>query len=362
MAWYKKVRSNSASSSEVRSKPRATIRQLFAIGVCGWLWAPAAWAEPASAGASPSSVAASASPALPDSTMIVDDEAEANRAQARVHFQRGVELFNQGENQGALSEFHAANEIMSHPSVWYNIGLVLTAMNRPVDALDAFEKVLEPPATDAGLRENARERREQLLGTVGTLQLDAVVAGALVRVDDIERGHTPLPRPLRLVAGRHVVELLDAGYQVWRRELVVPARGQVVVEVVMEPRAAPSVPLAPTAPAVVSPLALDEPPNRFRRIATYGALALGGAGLGLAAVSVGLGRGLCPDAGCPPLSDDPNADAYDAWRTTAIVSALGGLVIGVTGVVLLLTEPSEPSSPALAITAGPRQLGARLTF
>lgn len=379
MAWYKKVRSNSVSGFDSRLELRATHRRLATLGVLVWSWSINASAESVSTSVKPNSVAMSASAASTDSAAQaheaepvdeaaqVDDEAQANKLQARVHFQRGVALFNQGENQGALSEFRAANEIMSHPSVWYNIGLVLTAMNRPLDALGAFEKVIDEPTSDAGLVDNAREKHEQLLGTVGTVQLDAAVAGALVRVDDVEFGHTPLSRPLRLVAGRHVVELLDAGYQVWRRELEVPAGGQIVVEVVMEPRGAPLAISTPTGstptPLVVAPLpAADEPRSRYRRVATYGALALGGAGLGLAAVAVGVGRGLCPDAGCPPLRDDPNADAYDAWRMTAIVSAIGGVVFGAAGVALLLTADDEPSSPAVAIIAGPRQFGAQVTF
>lgn len=348
MAWYKRVRSS-------------RLRAPFHLAALVWLWPVPVWAQAELGDAAPSGVATTSSSSPRPPAPPVDDETETQKARARAHFQRGVTLFNQGENQAALDEFRAADAIVSHPSVWYNIGLVLTAMSRPIEALEAFDAVLAAPEVDASLLGNARQRHEQLLGHVGTLELNAAVAGALVRVDDVERGHTPLSRPLRLVQGRHVVEVLDTGHQAWRRELTVPARGQIVLDVVMQPRPTPVATSVPT-PLDVAPAIADEPPNRWRRPATYGALVLGGVGLGLGAVAVVVGRSQCPDAGCPPHADDANAGAYDTWRTTAIVSAIGGVVFGAAGIALLLTAPEQPSSPRVAIGVSSNHVHARFAF
>src|ERR1700727_2890609 len=67
---------------------------------------------------------------------------EAVRQEARERFDRGLRLFNDGDNPGALAEFKRAFELIPNPLVLYNIGLVYSAMGRPVEAVDALDKVI----------------------------------------------------------------------------------------------------------------------------------------------------------------------------------------------------------------------------
>ena len=48
--------------------------------------------------------------------------------EARERFGRGLRLFNDGDNAGALAEFERAYALSPHPSVLYNIGLVNAAV------------------------------------------------------------------------------------------------------------------------------------------------------------------------------------------------------------------------------------------
>ena len=78
-------------------------------------------------------------------TVMATDDAQA-RAEARERFDRGLRLFEEGDNGGALAEFKRAHELVPNPLVLFNIGLVYAALGRPVEATDALDRVLR----DAG--------------------------------------------------------------------------------------------------------------------------------------------------------------------------------------------------------------------
>ena len=67
------------------------------------------------------------------------------RAEARERYARGLSLFNDGDNAGALAEFKRAYDLVPNPVALYNIGLVYAAMGRPVDAVDTLDQVLKNP-------------------------------------------------------------------------------------------------------------------------------------------------------------------------------------------------------------------------
>src|SRR5258705_13435309 len=70
----------------------------------------------------------------------------AAKADAAKRFDRGLTLFDEGDNAGALAEFKQVYSTMPNPVVLYNIGLVYAAMFRPVDAVDALQQVVNESA------------------------------------------------------------------------------------------------------------------------------------------------------------------------------------------------------------------------
>jgi tetratricopeptide (TPR) repeat protein len=73
---------------------------------------------------------------------------DSARNEARERFSRGLNLFENGDNGGALAEFKRANELIPNRLVLFNIGLVYAAMDRPLEAAGTLEKVIK----DAGHR------------------------------------------------------------------------------------------------------------------------------------------------------------------------------------------------------------------
>jgi hypothetical protein len=145
---------------------------------------------------------------------------EVAKAEARERFDRGLRLFNQQDNEGALAEFTRAYELVPHPLVLYNIGLVYVAMSRPVQAKDTFDRLLAAPGgLDAAKLERVRAEREQQAGLIAEVEITASVKDALVEVDGVEAGKTPLSAPLRLSSGSHIIGVVGSGYVPLRKQV-----------------------------------------------------------------------------------------------------------------------------------------------
>ena len=156
------------------------------------------------------------------------------RSEARERFSRGLHLFENGDNGGALAEFKRANELISNRLVLFNIGLVYAAMDRPVEAVATLEKVLQ----DAGplKPENlvrAQAVKEEQEKRIGLVQVTTNVP-ATIEVDGLEAGTTPLTAPLRVAAGTRAIGAQASGHLPARREITVA--GQTRAEVALELR------------------------------------------------------------------------------------------------------------------------------
>ena len=143
------------------------------------------------------------------------------RAEARERFDRGLRLFDEGDSAGALAEFRRAHELVPNQLVLFNIGLVYAALARPVEATDALDGVLrDPGALPAEKLERARRTRDEQAGRIAQLAV-ATNVPAVIDVDGVEAGRTPLEAPLRVASGTHVIGALATGYLPSRREITV---------------------------------------------------------------------------------------------------------------------------------------------
>lgn len=169
------------------------------------------------------------SPAFADETATLD---------ARERFGRGLRLFDEGDNAGALAEFERAYELSPHPVVLYNIGLVYAALGRAVEATDTLDKVLrEPSALGAQKAERARAVRAEQAARIAELAVSCNVDGATVEVDGVKVGKTPLVKPLRVASGSRVVGVVAPGYVPERRALSIAGGVRKALAFELEPLA-----------------------------------------------------------------------------------------------------------------------------
>jgi hypothetical protein len=156
-------------------------------------------------------------------------EADADKAQAAARFDRGLTLFNEGDNAGALAEFKQTYALMPNPIVLYNIGLVYAAMGRPVDAVDALTAVVDSVALSAEQRERAQKTLSEQRDRVGRVSVTTQPQGARIDVDGVEVAQTPLGAPLRVAAGSHVIGAVAEGYAPAHKEIIVAGNAEATV-------------------------------------------------------------------------------------------------------------------------------------
>jgi hypothetical protein len=161
---------------------------------------------------------------------------ERTRQEARERFDRGLRLFNQGDNAGALAEFQKAQELAAHPLVLYNIGLVHTAMRNPVAAVQAFDRLLQNPGSlDAQRLDTARAKRDEQVALIGEIQVTVNVQGAQIEVNNLPVARSPVAEPIRVASGQHLVAVVAPGYLPARREVSVAGKTRVQADFVLEP-------------------------------------------------------------------------------------------------------------------------------
>lgn len=141
------------------------------------------------------------------------------RKEAAERFDRGIRLFRQGDQAAALAEFKRAYQLSPEPLVLFNIGLVYGELRRPVEAVEALEKVLADPR---GLKPESRARAEAALKEQGALiarlQIQTNVP-AVIHIDDVEVARTPLAAPLKVASGSRSIAALASGYLPARRRI-----------------------------------------------------------------------------------------------------------------------------------------------
>jgi len=147
------------------------------------------------------------------------------KAEARERFDRGLGLFEKGENAAALAEFKRAYERIPNPVVLYNMGLVYAAMNRPVEAADTLDRYLSQAGDKASpeQRKHATKVRDEQAARVAGVMV-VTDHPVTVEIDGVEAGRTPMTAPLRLPSGAHTIAVMAPGYQPTRRELTLAGK------------------------------------------------------------------------------------------------------------------------------------------
>jgi hypothetical protein len=159
-----------------------------------------------------------------------DAPPDPKKAEAAQRFDRGLQLFDDGDTAGALAEFKRTYELVPNPVVLFNIGLVYAAMGRPVSAVDALEKVMQTPdklSTDQ--RERATRTLNDQKQRIGRLMVTTVPEGARIDIDNVESARTPLTAPIRVSEGAHIIGAVAEGYAPDRKEVVVAGNAEATV-------------------------------------------------------------------------------------------------------------------------------------
>lgn len=158
------------------------------------------------------------------------------KLEARERFGRGLRLFNEGDNAGALAEFKRAHELSPHPVVAYNIGLVYGAMGRAIEAVATLDEVIKNPGTLAPDKlEKAKTARAEQLARIAEIELRTNVTSGDVEIDGVRVAKLPLSKPLKVTSGSRVVGVVAPGHIPERREVTIAGGAKLAVSFELQP-------------------------------------------------------------------------------------------------------------------------------
>ena len=289
------------------------------------------------------------------------------KEEARKHYDRAVELVDDGQLEGAIVEFQRSYDLTHYFAVLYNIGQVFVSLARPVEAVDAYERYL----ADGGKKVPAARRSEveqeiaRQKARIATVEVRGLPAGATVRLDGNEIGRSPMPGPVRVGVGKHTIAASADGYDPAETAVTVAGEDQKVIELRLTKHAvdAPSLPpparvasAEPGAPAVASRtiyyVPVAQPTRPMSNIRLLGILSgvAGLAGIGAGGVCWWVAKTRNDESNANRMSNPANADTLRGeagdYVTAGNTLFIAGGALTVLGVVLFFVgAPDAPAAP-----------------
>jgi hypothetical protein len=255
--------------------------------------------------------------------------------EARVRYERGVQLYSDGSAEGALAEFERAYQLSPTYRLLYNIGLIRSQLNDYADALKAFQGYLLAGGGEIASARRAEVERmmSSLKSKVGVVQVVSGATGAEVSVDDVVVGKVPLSEPLVLNPGRRRIAIARGAST---RSRVVAVVGQDTVRVDLN--------LDPPAPLPMTTRAPSTPSRAPAYVTASLAAALGIGAAVTGVLSLNAMRDLDRERDRSPSTRERLDDASSKMRTLALVTDIlaGSMVVaGGVAVYFSLRNPSK---------------------
>jgi hypothetical protein len=185
-----------------------------------------------------------------------------NSRDAAKHFQRGVDLYNDGDFRGALVEFKKAYSVWPRANVLYDIGQTEYQLLDYASALRTMERYLAETGANAPHRQEVESSVEVLRGRVGRIILTSDPA-CDVTIDDQPAGTTPLDGPILVSVGPRKLSVTCAGPRIASKRVEVAAGETQRVEL-----RAPAAPIAAVRAAMNGPQKDNKPTNPAKSFIT----------------------------------------------------------------------------------------------
>jgi hypothetical protein len=199
---------------------------------------------------------------------------DAPGPKAAGHFQRGVDLYNEGDFRGALVELRKAYALWPRPTVLYDVGQTEYALLDYADALKSMERYLADTGPNAPHRDEVESTVAALRDRVGQVALSTDTPDCAVSIDERPVGTTPLSQPICASVGWRTVMLSCPGRSTLTRQVEVAPRATVRLDLRRELPSAP----APSTASTATPVG----PRRSSLILAWSATGLLAAGTAVA--------------------------------------------------------------------------------
>ena len=294
-------------------------------------------------------------------------------AEAKAHYSRGVELYNDGAYSAALVELERAQSIAPYFGILHSIGLVKVQLADFVGGIAAFEEYLTAGGDEVPAQRKAevKERLVQLQDRIGTVEVSVVGDGAEVILDDTVVGVSPLPKPIKVNPGKHELAVRRGGEKGETKKIGVAGGDKLKVAFELSGAQVTS-----SLPAPERPAATGGAPKWV--VYTW----IGAGAFAAGAITTGL-IGLSKSSDLKSKRDNEPTDAKALDSLSSDVKTFGivtdvlivpAVILGSISLYFTLRSPTASSDPATApkasaaprpsttITFGGKSVGLRGTF
>lgn len=180
----------------------------------------------------------------------------ADGDEAVQRFERGVQLYEAENYEGALVEFNTAYKLSGNYKLLYNIAICQTALKDYAIATDTFNKYLGDGGTEISdaRRADVRERLAKLALNVTRVKVTTdAPAGATLTIDDLPAGTTPLPDAISVKIGRRIFAVTASGRTVTKSVEINSGDQNPPVNIVFATATTSTVDTTPAAPPAAQP-------------------------------------------------------------------------------------------------------------
>ena len=158
------------------------------------------------------------------------------KEEAKEHFVKGLQLFQEEAWDAALAEFTVSMSLFPTRNAMKNAAVCLRQLGRFDEALTMYENLLKQfagqiPPQDL---ETVNKAVTDLRGLTGTIEIVSNVTGATVVIDGKERGKTPLAAPVIVSAGTRIVRVSKEGYVPFEAKPIIAGKGAIKVQANLE--------------------------------------------------------------------------------------------------------------------------------
>jgi hypothetical protein len=350
-------------------QPRPLSSLVAALGsfACLGLLAFDALAQPASPAPTPGEAAAT--PAAGEAAAAEPSPEAVKEAGQR--YERGLELYSEGDYGLAVIEFERAYELVPNYRVLYNIGQVRVQLGRYAKAKKALEEYLAKGGDEIKpeRKDSVKSDLEMLAGRTALLTVITNEPGADIVLDSLVVGQSPLTEALLVDAGEHTLEVRKPGF--YSKGSPVKLAGREETTVTLEITKVPEVTAGRTVvERVEGPVVKVDRTPMWVAWAATGAFAIGAGVVGYFGMTKANDlESMRTDFGVSRKQLD---DTRDSARTLFIVSdSLTAATVVAGGVALYLTlttsggksaPKDQAPPPKVGLRVGPGQLGLAGTF
>lgn len=113
----------------------------------------------------------------------------------------------------ALERYQQSNAASPSPQALLGVANAYYQLGKSVEAFAAYDELLKTYGKQLGpFQREAQSRRDELAGKTGLLQITVNETGAAIAIDGKSYGASPMPAPVRLTAGAHIVKITKDGF------------------------------------------------------------------------------------------------------------------------------------------------------